>query len=156
MNRFQHCHPRRPDDPCRVPNSKIFYGRRKHLPWRIHEVQTRCKQYRWSVTLLNREKSQLVANSMKLLQASMYKSVNTGLFFEWIVAMSIVKFVGTQSSKFPDLQIFFGDLVVNNLVHYLLTKRGPKIDVGCQTNLRFGFKELCVRKESWHYPFLRN
>ena len=37
--------------------------------------------------------AQLVANAMKVLQACIYKSVNKGLFFNWLVVKSIVKLI---------------------------------------------------------------
>ena len=49
-----------------------------------------------------------------------------------------------QFFDFSDLQIFFGDMVVNNLMHVLIDRRGAKTKAIGFTYLRFGVGELQV------------
>ena len=49
-----------------------------------------------------------------------------------------------QFFDFSDLQIFFGDMVVKNLMHVLIDRRGAKTKAIGFTNLRFGVGELQV------------
>ena len=63
--------------------------------------------------------------------------------------------VGSHFSKFPDLRIFFGDLVVNNLAQLPIDRRGSKKSLDVQIsasdseNCGFTISDTIIFLEIW-------